>query len=212
VELPFQILRPGRLAYEEGLALQDDLVSRRQQGAIPDTLVLLDHEPVYTIGRTRDQSSLRTASLLPHPVHITNRGGHATYHGPGQLVGYPILDLNTYGRDLHRYLRILETSLIALCQSYGLKACQRKDLTGVWVENRKIASIGVGVRRWISMHGFALNVSTESLPPFRAIIPCGITAVQMTCLDNECPNANPDLNQVATDYPAFLAQSLAAPS
>jgi lipoyl(octanoyl) transferase len=171
----------GRVDYRQGLALQDRLVAERRAGAIPDQLLLLEHEPVYTIGRTPDQSSLRDPAHLQHPVVQTNRGGQATYHGPGQLVGYPILDLRAHGQDLHRYLRAIEDLMIAICARFGVAARRREGLTGAWVADRKIASIGVGVRHWISMHGFALNVSGD-LAPFQQITPCGITGVAMTSI------------------------------
>ncbi|MCX6968302.1 MAG: lipoyl(octanoyl) transferase LipB [Verrucomicrobia bacterium] len=179
----------GRIAFEEALALQDTLVAERvasQPGADlpPEVLLLLEHEPVYTIGRNPDQSSLRDPAHLPHPVVQINRGGQATYHGPGQLVGYPILRLAARGQDLHRYLRELEEVLIEALAEYGVAATRREGLTGVWVGQRKIASIGVGVRRWISMHGFALNVCGD-LTPFNEITPCGILGVEMTNLERE---------------------------
>ncbi len=176
---------PAPVSYEEGLRLQQDLVTRILAKETCDTILLLEHEPVYTIGRLRDQSSLRDPSTLPFPVHETNRGGQATYHGPGQLVGYPILDLTPRGRDLHEHLRILEDALIRACASFGVTAGRRDGLTGVWVENRKLASIGVGVRKWVSMHGFAINITAESLPPFFAITPCGLDGVSMTSLETE---------------------------
>jgi lipoyl(octanoyl) transferase len=176
----------GRINYEEALALQEELVARKAADlSLPDELLLLEHEPVYTIGRTPDQSSLRDRTLLPHPVIQTNRGGQATYHGPGQLVGYPILDLRTRGQDLHRYLRGLEEMLIALLADYGVTGERSPGQTGVWVGQRKVASIGVGVRRWVSMHGFALNICGD-LAPFNAITPCGIVGVEMTSLSREC--------------------------
>ena len=190
----------GRIAFEDALALQDQLVAERaapEPGApvLPEVLLLLEHEPVYTIGRTPDQSSLRDAALLPHPVVQINRGGQATYHGPGQLVGYPILRLSERGQDLHRYLRELEEALIELLAEYGVAAVRREGLTGVWVGERKIASIGVGVRKWISMHGFALNVCGD-LTPFNQITPCGIAGVEMTNLERE--SAQPvDVRSVA---------------
>lgn len=179
----------GSLSYADGLALQENTVTEILAGNRSDTLYLLEHKPVYTIGRLRDQSSLRAASALPHPVFETNRGGQATYHGPGQLVGYPILDLNPRGRDLHLHLRLIEEALIAACLDLGVSAGRREGLTGVWVEDRKLASIGVGVRKWVSMHGFAINVTRESLPPFLAITPCGLDGVSMTCLESEVPAA-----------------------
>lgn len=174
----------GRTPYAEALALQEDLAARRLAGEISDTVLLLEHEPVYTIGRTRDRSSLGGGGALPHPVVEINRGGQATWHGPGQLVGYPILDLQARGRDLHRYLRALEEALIAFLRGQGAAAERREGLTGVWVGPRKIASIGVGARRWITMHGFALNVSRD-LSGFEAIVPCGIQGVEMTALEIE---------------------------
>jgi lipoyl(octanoyl) transferase len=181
---PLSIQWLGRVDYQQGLALQDRLVAERRANAIPDQLLLLEHDPVYTIGRTPDQTSLRGAAHLPHPLIQTNRGGQATYHGPGQLIGYPILDLRLHGQDLHRYLRALEELLIGVCAAFGVTARRRESLTGAWVVDRKIASIGVGVRHWISMHGFALNVCGD-LAPFQEITPCGITGVAMTSLEKE---------------------------
>jgi len=175
----------GRISFGDGLALQEDLVARkRTDAAVGDELLLLEHEPVYTIGRTTDQSSLRDAAQLPHPLFPINRGGQATYHGPGQLVGYPIIDLRRHAQDLHRYLRWIEDVLSELLGGYGIDARTRSGLTGVWVEDRKIASIGVGVRQWITMHGFALNVGGD-LAPFSHIVPCGITNVTMTSIEQE---------------------------
>jgi lipoyl(octanoyl) transferase len=176
---------PGFIPYEDGLRLQEETVAAVGAKDAPDTLFLLEHQPVYTIGRLKDQSSLRDSSLLPHPVHETNRGGQATYHGPGQITGYPILDLTTRGKDLHEHLRKIEEALILACGRFGVEAGRRDGLTGVWVGNRKLASIGVGVRKWISMHGFAINITNESLPPFFAITPCGLDGVSMTSLEKE---------------------------
>ena len=127
------------------------------------------------------------AAHLPHPLFSINRGGQATYHGPGQLMGYPIIDLRPCGQDLHRYLRWIEQLLIELLADYDIAASRRESLTGVWVENRKIASIGVGVRHWITMHGFALNVRGD-LSPFDHIVPCGINEVAMTSIERETGN------------------------
>jgi lipoyl(octanoyl) transferase len=175
----------GRMAFGDALALQEELVAKkRADQSLGDELLLLEHEPVYTIGRTPDQSSLRGAEHLPHPLFPINRGGQATYHGPGQLIGYPIIDLRNCGQDLHRYLRWLEDLLVETLSMVGLAAMTRSGLTGVWVENRKIASIGVGVRHWITMHGFALNVCGD-LSPFDQIVPCGISNVTMTSIEKE---------------------------
>ena len=175
----------GRIEYGAALEIQNRHVEDLLAGVGGEVLLLLEHEPVYTIGRTRDQSSLRGS--LPHPAIETNRGGQATYHGPGQLVGYPILDLNKRGRDLHRYLRFLEEFLIRLCAASGVEASRRDGLTGVWVGEKKIASLGVGVKKWVAMHGFALNILESSLPAFSHITPCGIAGVEMTCLEKEAP-------------------------
>jgi lipoyl(octanoyl) transferase len=175
----------GRVSFTDALALQEKLVSdKRTDHSLGDELLLLEHEPVYTIGRTPDQSSLRGAAHLPHPLFPINRGGQATYHGPGQLVGYPIIDLRRCGQDLHRYLRWLEDLLVETLGEVGIAAATRSGLTGVWVEDRKIASIGVGVRHWITMHGFALNVCGD-LSPFDQIVPCGIANVAMTSIEKE---------------------------
>lgn len=165
--------------------LQEKMVRQRRAGAIEDTILLLEHAPVFTIGRTRDQSSLREPGRLPHPVVEINRGGQATYHGPGQLVGYAILDLSQRTKDLHRHLRHLEEALIRTLARFDITAGRREGLTGVWVGERKIASLGVGVRSWVTLHGFALNVLESSLPPFSAITPCGLDGVAMTCAAQE---------------------------
>jgi lipoyl(octanoyl) transferase len=175
----------GRVEFARALALQDEMVARkREHHSMPDELLLLEHEPVYTIGRTPDRSSLLGSAHLPHPLFSINRGGQATYHGPGQLMGYPIIDLRRCGQDLHKYLRWLEQLLIDLLAPYDIIAQRRESLTGVWVENRKIASIGVGVRHWITMHGFALNVCGD-LSPFDHIVPCGISNVTITSMEKE---------------------------
>ena len=185
----------GRLAYEPALDLQEKSVIARAAGEIPDTLFLLEHDPVYTIGRRRDRSSLGPAPL-PHPVVEINRGGQATYHGPGQLVGYFIFDLQELTPDLHFFLRWIEEGLIALLAQYNLTAQRREGLTGVWIEDRKIASIGVGVRKWITMHGFALNIAPD-LSGFQSITPCGIQNVTMTSISRELRRKIP-VEEVAT--------------
>lgn len=184
---------PEPLDYAEGLKLQQQHVAGILDGSREETIYLLEHEPVYTIGRRRDQSSLRDTNSLPAPVFQINRGGEATYHGPGQLVGYPILDLRDRGKDLHEHLRKLEEVLILTCRDFDIPATRREGLTGVWVEHRKLASIGVGVSKWISMHGFAINITRDSLLPFFAITPCGIEGVVMSCVENE------------TDHPVTVA-------
>src|SRR2546426_10057423 len=135
----------GRMRFADALTLQEEVVSKKwEDHSLEDELLLLEHEPVYTIGRTPDRSSLLGAAHLPHPLFLINRGGQATYHGPGQLIGYPIVDLRRCGQDLHRYLRWLEELLIQTLAIYEISARTRPGLTGVWIGNRKIASIGVG--------------------------------------------------------------------
>lgn len=186
---PVITLLDERLDHARALALQHETVDAILAGNAPETIWLMEHKPVYTIGRLRDRSSLRDPATLPHPVVETNRGGQATYHGPGQLTGYPILDLSRRGRDLHAHLRHIEDALIRACAAFGVDAGRRDGLTGVWVGPRKLASIGVGVRKWVSMHGFAINITRESLPPFQAITPCGIEGVAMSCLEVEAGRA-----------------------
>ena len=206
----------GRMEFARALELQEELVAKkREDPSLEDQLLLLEHEPIYTIGRTPDRSSLsatgarpsrdrESGSALPHPLFPINRGGQATYHGPGQLMGYPIIDLRRCGQDLHKYLRCLEQLLIDLLARYNIAAQRRESLTGVWVENRKIASIGVGVRHWITMHGFALNVSGD-LSPFDYIVPCGINNVAMTSMEKETKrvftvaDVAPTLEKLAVD-------------
>lgn len=173
------------IPYDQALHIQEAKLLEVLEGSAPNTFFQLEHSPVYTIGRTRDQSSLRNPELLPHPVVEINRGGQATYHGPGQLVGYPIVDLRPLGKDLHTYIRAIEQALINTCIEFGIPAVRREGLTGVWIENRKIAAIGVGVRKWIGMHGFAINITKQSLTGFLSITPCGLTDVKVTCVANE---------------------------
>jgi lipoyl(octanoyl) transferase len=169
----------GSVPYVDALALQRSLVEDRRAGRIGDTLLLVQHPPVLTLGVRGDGGR---AHILAPPevlaargieVHEGGRGGDVTYHGPGQIVGYPIIDLNPDRRDVHRYVRDLETVLIRTVADYGIGAGRIPGLTGVWVRNEKIAAIGVRIARWITSHGFALNVNTN-LDHFDLIIPCGI--------------------------------------
>ena len=197
----------GRVEFARALALQEKIVAaKREDPSQLDELLLLEHEPVYTIGRTPDQSSLLGAAHLPHPLFAINRGGQATYHGPGQLMGYPIIDLRRCGQDLHKYLRWLEHLLIELLAEHGIEASRRESLTGVWVGGRKIASIGVGVRHWITMHGFALSVCGD-LSPFNHIVPCGIHTVAMTSMEKETGQAF-SVAGVATVFGKIASQQI----
>jgi lipoyl(octanoyl) transferase len=173
-----EVRRLGRVTYADGLALQDELVAARRAGEIPDTLLLLEHPHVITLGTGSDGSHVLLDEgerrLMGIELFETGRGGDVTYHGPGQLVGYPILDLKPDRKDLHRYVRDLEEVLIRVLAGYGLTAGRKEGLTGVWVGAEKVAAIGVRVSSgWITSHGFALNVNTD-LSFFDAIVPCGI--------------------------------------
>ena len=191
---PLLIYDLGRAPYADVLELQRSLCRRRQAGEIrEDLLLLVEHEPVITQGRgTRAGSMpLPPAELERRGVGLyeVERGGDVTFHGPGQLVGYPILDLRNHREDLHWYLRSLEAALIESLRILGITAGRRPGLTGVWVEDRKIASIGVHVKQWITYHGFALNVTTD-LSYFRLIVPCGISGVVMTSVAAELPGSD----------------------
>ncbi|MGC9453197.1 MAG: lipoyl(octanoyl) transferase LipB [Oceanipulchritudo sp.] len=180
----------GRTAYREAFARQLELVEQRRADACPDTLVLTEHNPVYTIGVRpgAEQHLVWQADMLEQQgigVVRTNRGGDITYHGPGQIVGYPILSLRE-NRDLHTYLRNLEEVLIRTVAHFGATAGRREGKTGIWVEDRKIAAIGVAVKSWITYHGFALNLDPD-LAHFSGIVPCGITDGSVTSLAAECP-------------------------
>ena len=178
----------GTVPYREAWDLQRRLVAARHAGAIPDVLLLLEHPHTFTIGRRGDDSEVLASpeylESLGATVIEVDRGGLATYHGPGQLVGYPILDLRPRGREVHSYLRNLEEALINALRETGIPAQRVPQKTGVWVADRKIASIGVRFSRWISSHGFALNVTTD-LSYFSHIVPCGMPAVTMTSVSQE---------------------------
>lgn len=173
----------GRTAYGDAWRRQEELVAQRNAGTADDTLVFTEHEPVFTLGvrRGAEQNLLWNEAELARrgiAVVTTNRGGDITYHGPGQIVGYPIINLKPR-KDLHAYLRFLEDVMIASVARFGLTAGRNPGKTGIWIEKRKIAAIGVAVKQWTTLHGFALNVNTD-LTPFTGIIPCGITAVDGT--------------------------------
>lgn len=165
-----QRLDLGFRGYAETLALQEDLVARRARGEIEDTLLLVEHPPVVTLGRRARREDVGDPGV---PLFEVARGGEATYHGPGQVVGYPILRLDVVRTSLRRFLRDLEETLIRALGDFGIAGDRREGLTGVWVGERKIASIGVAVRRWVSYHGFALNVKPQSAA-FDRIRPCGL--------------------------------------
>ena len=176
----------GRVRYADALELQAELVSDRQAGRIPDTLLLLEHEPVFTLGRNaRSEHVLLPEQVLRargFDVFETGRGGDVTYHGPGQVVAYPIIDLSPDRRDVHRYVRDLEEAMIRTSADYGVQAERIAGLTGAWVGRDKIGAIGVRIARWVSSHGLAFNVSTD-LEAFQLIVPCGIQGHGVTSLE-----------------------------
>ncbi len=179
----------GLIPYSEALELQSYLVARRRAGDIPDQLLLLQHPHVITLGTGSSRSHVLADESRRRDLGIdlveVGRGGDVTYHGPGQLVGYPILDLKPDRKDLHQYLRDLEAVLVQALEGMGIRAERKPDLTGVWVEGRKIATIGVRVSSgWITSHGFALNVSND-LSFFETIVPCGIQDVSVTSVSQE---------------------------
>jgi lipoyl(octanoyl) transferase len=213
------VLDWGRTRYEAAWRAQDELVAKRIAGEIGDTLVFTEHDPVYTVGLR----SGAEANLVWDPAHLaregievvkTNRGGDITYHGPGQIVGYPIVDLSPR-KDLHEYLRFLEQVMINTVGTFGLVATRREGKTGIWVGTRKVAAIGVAVRRWVAYHGFALNVNAN-LSHFQGIVPCGISATEgtVTSLQAEL-GSELDMaavkNRLAIEFrdllPTFLAPS-----
>jgi len=190
--------RLGRIGYAEAFALQQQLVAARAEQRIGDTLLLLEHTPVITLGRgAKKENVLASEGLLRAQgveLHETGRGGDVTYHGPGQLVGYPILDLNGR-RDVRRYVRGLEQVMIELAGRFGVTAGRIEGLNGAWVEDRKLGAVGVRIQRWITLHGFALNVSTD-LTAFDLIVPCGIKDKRVTSLAKELGEAAPTMEVV----------------
>jgi lipoate-protein ligase B len=183
---PLEVRRLGRVPYADGLALQEELRARLGRGEIGETVLLLEHPDVVTFGRgAKPENALASDTELRqagYDVFRVNRGGDVTWHGPGQLVGYPLLDLTRHGSDVHLYLRALESVLITALADFGVAAGRREGFAGVWLdERRKIASIGVGLRRWLTLHGFALNVNCD-LTRFAAIVPCGLAGVEMVSM------------------------------
>jgi len=176
----------GRMEYVEAWRLQQRLAQERADGLGHDVLLLLEHPPTYTIGRGGDEEAFLTppAALeaMGAAVHHVDRGGRVTFHGPGQLVGYPIIDLSEWRRDVHAYLRALEEVLIATLADFGLAAGRKRGYTGVWVGDEKIGAIGVKVSRWVTTHGFALNVTCD-LGWFGHIVPCGLKGKGVTSLE-----------------------------
>ena len=186
VEAPSLTVLPlGPTDYRAALAVQHDLHERRKAGQCEDTLIITEHEPVLTLGRGADTRHLRVSeselSVRGIEVVPVERGGDITYHGPGQLVAYPILDLRDYGRDIHRYVRALEESAIRLLAGYGVAGERRRGTPGVWVGPDKIASVGIFVSRWVTLHGLAVNID-PTMAHFDLIHPCGLVGTRMTSI------------------------------
>jgi lipoyl(octanoyl) transferase len=184
--------RLGRVAYADALALQERLLEARCEQRIADTLLLLEHAPVITLGRGAKQEhvllSREALALQGVELFETGRGGDVTYHGPGQLVGYPIIDLSPDRRDVRRYVAGLEEVMIRVAAAFGLRAQRIAGLNGAWIEDRKIGAVGVRIRRWVTMHGFAFNVTTL-LSAYDLIVPCGIADKRVTSLEQELGRA-----------------------
>jgi lipoate-protein ligase B len=201
----------GPTAYRDGLALQEGLVEARAAGRTGDWLLYPDHPPVLTVGRSPSQGSLladaETLERLGIEVFHVARGGDVTWHGPGQLVGYMVSDLGSRGRDLHRFLRDLEQALILALESWGIRAGRVAGRTGVWSEGEKIASIGIAVRRWVSYHGFALNVAPD-LRFFDLIHPCGLRGIYMTSVARRLGDRTPALAEARERVASSVAAAM----
>jgi lipoyl(octanoyl) transferase len=178
----------GMIDYKKAWDIQKEIFELRNENLIPDTLMLLEHPHTYTLGKVADKENListqKQLNDLGIKVYNIDRGGDITYHGPGQIVGYPIINLNNWRKDTHAYLRALEEIIILTCNEFGLAAKRNPKYTGVWIDDRKIAAIGIKVSRWITMHGFAFNVNTD-LGYYGGIIPCGIKDKEVTSLKKE---------------------------
>jgi lipoyl(octanoyl) transferase len=189
MQRPLTVQRLGRVAYSDALALQEELVEQRTAGRIADTVLLLEHDPaVITLGRGAKEEhvllSREALALQGVEVHETGRGGDVTYHGPGQLVAYPIVDLKPDRQDVRKYVGALEEVMIRIAAGYGITAGRVAGLNGTWVGNNKLGAVGVRIRRWVTMHGLAINVST-ALDAFDLIVPCGIRDRGVTSLERE---------------------------
>lgn len=203
----------GPTPYAEGVAIQEGLVAARAAGETGDWLVYPDHPPVLTIGRNPSEGNLlvdrATLAARGLEVHEVPRGGDVTWHGPGQLVGYPVVHLDRVGRDLHRWLRLLEEALIRALARHGLEGRRVPGRTGVWLsEERKIASIGVAVRRWVGYHGFALNVAPDLTDFEQCIHPCGLQGIRMTSMAEALGASAPSLATMRSDVTAELVALL----
>jgi len=185
----------GLIDYKDAWDLQKSIHQLRVENKIDDLLFLLEHPHTYTLGKTSDKENLvgdeKYLSENKISVYDIDRGGDITYHGPGQIVGYPIINLTNWQQDTHKYLRAIEEVIIKVCEEYGLQGSRVEKYTGVWIGDRKICAIGIKVSRWITMHGFAFNINTD-LKLFNGIIPCGITDKDVTSLKRELKTEIPE--------------------
>ena len=191
----YNILDLGKSHYNDAWKLQKRLQSQRISGQIDDQLLLVEHFPVYTLGKNTPREHLLTKESDNISIIQTDRGGDITFHGPGQLVGYPILDLNQYKRSITWYMRELEQLIIDVLKEYDINAESKKGLTGVWVKGKKIAALGVRISKWVTMHGFSLNINPD-LKYYQGIIPCGIKDYGVTSMADLLGNDVPDMSEI----------------
>ena len=195
MEVTYNILDLGKSHYNDAWELQKRLQSQRISGQIDDQLLLVEHFPVYTLGKNTPKEHLLTKESDNISIIQTDRGGDITFHGPGQLVGYPILDLNQYKRSISWYMRELEQLIIDVLKEYDINAGRKKGLTGVWVKGKKIAALGVRISKWVTMHGFSLNINPD-LKYYQGIIPCGITEYGVTSMANLLNDDVPNMSEI----------------
>ena len=191
----YNILDLGKSDYKEAWLLQKKLQSQRISGEIDDQLLLVEHFPVYTLGKNAPKEHLLINESDNISIVQSDRGGNVTFHGPGQLVGYPILDLNNYRKSITWYMRELEQLIINILKDYDIEAERKKDLTGVWVHDKKIAALGVRISRWVTMHGFSLNVNPD-LKYYQGIIPCGISQYGVTSMADILGDSAPEMSEM----------------
>tara|TARA_B100000470_G_scaffold221554_1_gene212187 strand:+ start:1953 stop:2624 length:672 start_codon:yes stop_codon:yes gene_type:complete len=191
----YNILDLGKSHYNDAWELQKRLQSQRISGQIDDQLLLVEHFPVYTLGKNTPKEHLLTKESDNISIIQTDRGGDITFHGPGQLVGYPILDLNQYKRSISWYMRELEQLIIDVLKEYDINAGRKKGLTGVWVKGKKIAALGVRISKWVTMHGFSLNINPD-LKYYQGIIPCGITEYGVTSMADLLNDDVPNMSEI----------------
>ena len=191
----YNILDLGKSDYKEAWELQKRLQSQRILGEIDDQLLLVEHFPVYTLGKNAPTEHLLNNKSDDISIVQSDRGGKVTFHGPGQLVGYPILDLNNYRKSITWYMRELEQLIINILKDYGIEAERKKSLTGVWVNDKKIAALGVRISKWVTMHGFSLNINPD-LKYYQGIIPCGISQYGVTSMADILGDSAPKMSEI----------------